>query len=101
MARNAHIPLAWAVTDRRPRRPSPSRRPRRGDDRSGRPCSMRGFIDLHSHWVAGIDDGVKSPADGIALLRGLHAAGFSTVVATPHMRPGMFENDRDALESAF
>jgi protein-tyrosine phosphatase len=62
---------------------------------------MRGFIDLHSHWVAGIDDGVKTPADGIALLRGLHAAGFSTVVATPHMRPGMFENDRAALESAF
>ena len=35
------------------------------------------------------------------MLRGLRAAGFDTVVATPHMRPGMFDNDRAALERAF
>jgi protein-tyrosine phosphatase len=62
---------------------------------------MRGFVDLHCHWIANIDDGVRSPGDGIELLSGLHQAGFSTVVATPHMRPGMFDNDRDALERAF
>jgi protein-tyrosine phosphatase len=62
---------------------------------------MRGYIDLHSHWVARIDDGVKSEEAGIALLRGLHQAGFSTVIATPHMRPGMFDNDRAALERAY
>jgi protein-tyrosine phosphatase len=62
---------------------------------------MRGFIDLHCHWVAGIDDGVRTPEDGFALLRGLYAAGFSTVMATPHMRPGMFDNDRPALEAAY
>src|SRR3954462_6017713 len=62
---------------------------------------MRGYIDLHSHWVARIDDGVKTEEAGIALLRGLHQAGFSTVVATPHMRPGMFDNDRAALERAY
>jgi protein-tyrosine phosphatase len=62
---------------------------------------VRGFIDLHSHWIADIDDGARSPAEGIALLRGLYDAGFSTVIATPHMRPGMFENDRTALTRAF
>jgi protein-tyrosine phosphatase len=62
---------------------------------------MRGFVDLHCHWVAAIDDGVKTPADGILLLRALHQAGFSTVVATPHMRPGMFDNDRDRLRAAY
>lgn len=62
---------------------------------------MRGFVDLHCHWIAGIDDGVKSAAEGIELLRRLHSAGFDLVVATPHMRPGMFENDRHALENAF
>jgi protein-tyrosine phosphatase len=35
------------------------------------------------------------------MLQGLHAAGFSTVVATPHMRPGMYDNDRPMLEAAF
>ncbi len=62
---------------------------------------MRGFVDLHSHWVSTIDDGARSPAEGVELLRALHAAGFSTVVATPHMRPSMFDNDRPALEAAY
>ncbi len=35
------------------------------------------------------------------MLRGLHQAGFDAVVATPHMRPGMFDNDRARIESAF
>lgn len=62
---------------------------------------MNGFVDLHCHWVAGIDDGVKTPDDGVELLRRLRTAGFDLVVATPHMRPGMFDNDRRALELAF
>jgi protein-tyrosine phosphatase len=62
---------------------------------------MRGFIDLHSHWVAAIDDGARTPADSIDLLRALFEAGFSTVVATPHMRPGMFDNTAPALRDAF
>jgi protein-tyrosine phosphatase len=62
---------------------------------------MRGFVDLHSHWIASIDDGARSPEEGLELLRGLYEAGFSTVVATPHMRPGMFENDKAALTRAY
>ncbi len=62
---------------------------------------MRGFVDLHSHWVSSIDDGARSEDEGLALLRGLHQVGFSTVVATPHMRPGMFDNDSTALRRAF
>ncbi|HVJ91515.1 MAG TPA: CpsB/CapC family capsule biosynthesis tyrosine phosphatase [Labilithrix sp.] len=62
---------------------------------------MRGFVDLHCHWIAGIDDGVRTPDEGIELLRRLRLAGFDTVIATPHMRPGMFDNDRQSLEAAF
>lgn len=62
---------------------------------------MHGWVDLHCHWIAGIDDGVRSADDGVALLRGLRSAGFDLVVATPHMRPGMFDNDRQALLRAF
>ena len=62
---------------------------------------MSGWVDLHCHWVANIDDGVRSVEAGLDLLRGLRRAGFDTVVATPHMRPGMFDNDRPALEHAF
>lgn len=62
---------------------------------------MRGFIDLHSHWVAAIDDGARTTTDSLAILRGLFEAGFSTVVATPHMRPGMFNNAQGELRDAF
>ncbi|MBX3192737.1 MAG: protein tyrosine phosphatase [Labilithrix sp.] len=62
---------------------------------------MRGFVDLHCHWIAGIDDGARTVDASLAMLRGLKRAGFDTVMATPHMRPGMFDNDRAALEAAF
>src|ERR1700677_3838870 len=62
---------------------------------------VRGFIDLHCHWIAAIDDGAKTTEESLAMLRGLRQAGFDTVMATPHMRPGMFDNDRAALERAF
>jgi protein-tyrosine phosphatase len=58
---------------------------------------VQGFVDLHCHWVAGIDDGARSPEEGVEMLQALHRAGFDTVVATPHMRPGMFDNAREDL----
>ena len=61
----------------------------------------KGFVDLHCHWVASIDDGARTTEEGLAMLRGLAAAGFDTVAATPHMRPGMFDNDKASLQAAF
>lgn len=62
---------------------------------------MPGFVDLHCHWVSAIDDGAPSAQDGMAMLRALRALGFERVLATPHMRPGMFDNKRSDLERAF
>jgi protein-tyrosine phosphatase len=62
---------------------------------------MTGFVDLHCHWIPGVDDGVESLEDAVALLRSLAALGFERVVATPHMRPGMFDNTAGELREAF
>jgi protein-tyrosine phosphatase len=62
---------------------------------------VRGFVDLHCHWIAAIDDGARTTDESLEMLRGLHQVGFDHVVATPHMRPGMFDNDRARIESAF
>ena len=62
---------------------------------------MSGFIDLHCHYVPGIDDGASSAADGLAMLRGLSALGFARVLATPHTRPGMFDNTPATISAAF
>jgi protein-tyrosine phosphatase len=64
-----------------------------------RPVS--GFVDLHCHWIPGIDDGAPDDVESLAILRGLRALGFERVIATPHMRPGLFDNDRAALLAAF
>jgi protein-tyrosine phosphatase len=62
---------------------------------------MRGFVDLHCHFIPGIDDGARSVEEGLGMLRELRRIGFDRVVATPHMRPGMFDNVRADLERAF
>jgi len=62
---------------------------------------MSGFIDLHCHYVPGIDDGAKSAEDGMAMLRGLFDLGFAHVTATPHTRPGMFDNTAATIGAAF
>lgn len=59
------------------------------------------LIDLHCHFLPGIDDGAPTVADGVAMLEGLKGLGFTHVVATPHMRPGMFDNEKQGLTAAF
>lgn len=62
---------------------------------------MAGFIDLHCHFVANIDDGAPSVDEGIRMLEGLKGLGFELVFATPHMRPGLFDNSATDLRTAF
>jgi protein-tyrosine phosphatase len=62
---------------------------------------MTGFVDLHCHWLPGVDDGVQSLDETVVLLRSLASVGFGRVVATPHMRPGMFDNTASGLREAF
>jgi len=62
---------------------------------------VSGYIDLHSHWVAGIDDGARTVEDSRDLLYALRDLGFVTVVATPHMRTGMFDNTRQQIQQAY
>ncbi len=61
---------------------------------------MSGYVDLHCHYLPGIDDGVRTLDEGLAVLRGLGALGYELVVATPHIRTAMFENRKPGLERA-
>lgn len=62
---------------------------------------MSGYVDLHCHYLPGIDDGVRTMDEGLALLAGLAELGFSMVVATPHIRTVMFDNRKPGLERAY
>jgi protein-tyrosine phosphatase len=60
-----------------------------------------GYVDLHCHWIAAIDDGAPTPDEGLAMLRALGQAGFGFVMATPHMRPALYDNTKADLTRAF
>ncbi len=62
---------------------------------------MKGYVDLHCHYLPAIDDGVRTAADGLALLAGLRRIGYDLVVATPHIRTAMFENRPAGLRAAY
>lgn len=59
---------------------------------------MKGFRDIHSHFVYGIDDGAKTREDMEAMLDAAHADGISTLTATPHMMPGLRSFDIETYE---
>lgn len=62
---------------------------------------MAGYVDLHCHWIFGVDDGAPTAESAREMLQRLGALGFERVVATPHMRPGLFDNTADQLRTAF
>lgn len=62
---------------------------------------MPGLVDLHCHYLAGVDDGARDEDEGVRMLEALRELGFDWVVATPHMRPGLFDNEKAGLERAF
>ena len=41
-------------------------------------------VDFHSHFLPGIDDGARDPAQSVAILKYLKSAGITDVCATPH-----------------
>jgi len=51
-------------------------------------------IDLHTHILPGIDDGVKTMDDAIQFARVAVDDGTTTIVATPHYRDGFYINSR-------
>lgn len=55
------------------------------------------LIDLHCHLLPGIDDGSKSLDESLEMARMLVADGVSIVACTPHIMPGVFNNDGWAI----
>ena len=51
------------------------------------------MIDLHAHILPGLDEGVADLAASLALSRRYVEAGFSSVVATPHVAAGEMPAD--------
>src|SRR5688572_19639766 len=62
---------------------------------------MAHYVDLHCHFLPALDDGARTPTDGLQILAALAGLGFGTVHATPHQRAAMFLPSREAIDDAF
>ncbi len=49
-------------------------------------------LDLHSHFIPGIDDGSQSIEESLTLLRGMEALGYEKVITTPHIMADHYRN---------
>ena len=57
------------------------------------------MIDLHSHLLPNLDDGPRTLEDSIQMCRISYQDGIKTIVATPHILPGIYKNDRSTILS--
>lgn len=55
------------------------------------------MIDLHNHLLPGIDDGARKVEESLEFLRLARRDGVKVVVATPHMKPGVYDNGRETI----
>lgn len=60
------------------------------------------LVDLHCHFVPGVDDGARDLDDALEQLRACRSLGILTVVTTPHLAASATVSDwRDEIDAAF
>jgi protein-tyrosine phosphatase len=53
--------------------------------------------DMHSHLLAGLDDGVKSHEEAVQLIQNFHRLGYTKVITTPHIMSDYYRNEPDQI----
>ena len=59
------------------------------------------MIDLHCHFLPGIDDGADSIEEALALAKHAVESGITHSVVTPHLHLGRYDNYRDVINPVF
>jgi protein-tyrosine phosphatase len=57
---------------------------------------LSGIVDLHSHFIPGVDDGARTPEEAVRALVAMAAQGCDSCVTTPHIDASLTRN-KDAL----
>ena len=60
-----------------------------------------GFVDIHSHILPGIDDGAKNIDESLSLISEMRKLGFSKIIGTPHIYPGLHNNTNESIKKSF
>jgi tyrosine-protein phosphatase YwqE len=54
-------------------------------------------VDMHSHLIPGIDDGVQSTEESLEMIRGLKELGFRKLITTPHVMNDTYPNTTEGI----
>ncbi|MFK2825937.1 tyrosine protein phosphatase [Bacillus sp. B190/17] len=52
------------------------------------------MVDLHCHILPGVDDGAETLKDSLTMAKEAEKEGIKTIVATPHHKNGLYNNER-------
>lgn len=53
--------------------------------------------DIHSHLIPGIDDGVKTMEESLAMIKQFSELGFKRLITTPHVMSDYFKNTSEII----
>ncbi len=54
-------------------------------------------VDMHSHFIPGIDDGAKNTADSLEMLAEMRELGYTKVITTPHIMSDGYKNTPEII----
>lgn len=57
------------------------------------------IVDIHSHLLPGIDDGVKSIEETVYILKIMQSLGYKKIVTTPHIMNDHYPNSEQGIRS--
>ena len=67
-------------------------------ERSLEPITFESLgCDMHSHMIAGIDDGSPDLETSVELVKKIHSLGFKKVITTPHVMHDFYRNTPDII----
>jgi protein-tyrosine phosphatase len=55
--------------------------------------------DVHSHLLAGLDDGVKTQKEAIELISFYHKLGYQKLITTPHINSDYYRNEPEGIRA--
>ena len=56
-------------------------------------------MDIHSHFIPGIDDGAQTIEDSVNLITAMSKLGYSKVITTPHIMSDYYKNTPEIILS--
>jgi protein-tyrosine phosphatase len=59
------------------------------------------YVDLHAHFLPGLDDGASTSSDALEMVSAVASLGFTALHATPHQRFGVFLPSRETVDRVF